>query len=191
MQEDIKLIKRAQNGDTAAFEELIYKYDRQVLNIAASFRNNTEDAKDIYQEVFLKVYKGLKNFQFKSEFSTWLYRITANVCITNKSKQERHNTDSLDRQYGSEEDSATLGDSIAGDSSTDKQAVSSDLAEHIKKAVEKLPPQQKLALTLKYYQGFKIKEIAEMLNCAEGTVKRYLFTAANKLREDLKYILES
>ena len=87
MHEDYKLIKNAQDGDMGAFEQLLYRYDRHVLNIAYSFRNNEDDAKDIYQEVFIRVHKGLKNFQFKSEFSTWLYRITTNVCISFKRKQ--------------------------------------------------------------------------------------------------------
>jgi RNA polymerase sigma-70 factor (ECF subfamily) len=76
---DNQLIINAQKGDMAAFEELVYRYDRHVMNIAKSFRNNDDDAKDIYQEVFLRVYRGLKNFQFKSEFSTWLYRIK--LCV--------------------------------------------------------------------------------------------------------------
>ena len=71
---DTQLILKAQQGDMSAFEELVYRYDRQVLNIAKSFRNSDDDAKDIYQEVFIRVFRGIKNFQFKSEFSTWLFQ---------------------------------------------------------------------------------------------------------------------
>ena len=83
------LILNAQKGDSAAFEELIYRYDKNVLSIALRFVKNNDDAKDIYQEVFLRVFRGLKNFKFKSEFSTWLYRITTNVCLTYKQKQKK------------------------------------------------------------------------------------------------------
>ena len=190
--DDNKLIIDAQRGNMQAFEQLIYKYDRHVLNIAKSFRNNEDDAKDIYQEVFIRVFKGLKNFQFKSEFSTWLFRITTNVCITYENKKKRHSHDSIDRKVGSDEDESTgtLADFIPGGSQTDSRAVGTDLSVHINRALEKLPSQQKMVFTLKYFQDYKIREIAEMMQCAEGTVKRYLFTATNKMREQLKGVFE-
>lgn len=186
LQDDNSLIKRAQKGDNKAFQELVFRYDRHVLNIAASFRNCEEDARDIYQEVFMRVFKGLKNFQFRSEFSTWLYRITTNVCITYKSKSDRHTHDSLDREIGhDEDDKTTLSDFIAGEDRTDNQAVDSDISKYINLALDTLPSQQKMAFTLKFYEGYKIREISEMMNCTEGTIKRYLFTATNKIREKL------
>ncbi|MCF8243309.1 MAG: sigma-70 family RNA polymerase sigma factor [Melioribacteraceae bacterium] len=189
--DDNQLILQAQKGSMEAFEKLVYKYDRHVLNIAHSFRNNEDDAKDIYQEVFMRVYKGLQNFRFRSEFSTWLYRITTNVCITFQTRKKRHSHDSIDREIGFDEsDSAKMSDMIAGDSSTDEDIFRSELAAQINTALDKLPPQQKMAFTLKYYDGYKIKEIAEMMNCAEGTIKRYLFTATNKMKFDLKNLIE-
>ncbi|MDQ7818612.1 MAG: RNA polymerase sigma factor [Melioribacteraceae bacterium] len=184
---DNQLIQNAQKGDMAAFERLVYKYDRHVLNMAKSFRNSDDDAKDIYQEVFIRVYRGLKSFQFKSEFSTWLYRITANVCITYQNKRKQH--DSIDREIGiDDEDRTTFADQLPGELRTDDSAVGSDLSKHINRALETLPPQQKMAFTLKYYQDYKIKEIADIMQCNEGTIKRYLFTATNKMRERLKGI---
>lgn len=186
---DNQLILNAQKGDVAAFEELVYRYDRHVLNIAKSFRNNEDDAKDIYQEVFIRVFRGLKNFQFKSEFSTWLYRITTNVCISYQ--RSRKNFESIDKEIsGGDEDSTTFADNIKSDSITDNAAVGSDIAKHINKALDTLPPQQKMAFTLKFYQEYKIKEIAEIMQCNEGTIKRYLFTATNKMRELLKGLKE-
>jgi len=172
----------------AAFEQLICRYDRHVLNIAKSFRNSDDDAKDIYQEVFLRVFRGLKNFQFKSEFSTWLYRITANVCITMHSRKKNH--ESIDRVIDfNEDEGTTVADLISSDDKTDSRTIGSDLSKHINKALDTLPPQQKMAFTLKYYQEYKIKEIAKIMQCTEGTVKRYLFTAANKMRFQLKGIV--
>lgn len=192
MQDDNTLIQKAKSGDMAAFEQLLYRYDRHVLNIAYSFRNSEDDAKDIYQEVFIRVYKGLKNFEFRSEFSTWLYRIATNVCISYKRRENRYDTDSLDASvYEDDESSVKLSDLIEGESTTDDLAVSSDYSKHINRALNRLPAQQKLAFTLKYYQGYKVKEIAEMMQCAEGTIKRYLFNAVNKMREQLKGIIEN
>jgi RNA polymerase sigma-70 factor (ECF subfamily) len=182
---DNQLIINAQKGDMEAFEQLVYKYDRHVLNIAKSFRNSEDDAKDIYQEVFIRVYRGLKNFQFKSEFSTWLFRITTNVCISHNRGKKQH--DSIDREIGNDEDTiTTFADQLSGELRTDDKAVGSDLAGHINKAMNELPAQQKMAFTLKFYQDYKIKEIADIMQCNEGTIKRYLFTATNKMREKLK-----
>ena len=84
---DNELIIKAQNGEVLALEELIYRYDKMVLRIAMKYTGDSDDAKDIYQEVFIRVYKNLSGFQFKSEFSTWLFRIATNVCINFKRKQ--------------------------------------------------------------------------------------------------------
>ncbi len=190
-QNDFELIKKAQKGDMAAFEELVYRYDKHVLNIAKSFRNDDDDAKDIYQEVFLRVFKSLKNFRFQSEFSTWLFRITTNVCITYQSKKKREDHESIDKEVNVYEDeSTTFSQQLPGNDMTDTLTFSNDLSKHINKALETLPPQQKMAFTLKYYNDYKIREIAEMMKCNEGTVKRYLFTATGKMRHQLKRIID-
>jgi RNA polymerase sigma factor (sigma-70 family) len=97
----------------------------------------------------------------------------------------------LDREISRDEDeSVKLSDYISGNEAADSFALSSELSEHIQSAVDQLPPQQKLAFILKHYEGYKIREISDMLNCAEGTVKRYLFTATNKLKEKLDFLSE-
>ena len=185
---DNQLIINAQKGDMSAFEELVYRYDRNVLNIAKSFRNNDDDAKDIYQEVFMRVFRGLKNFQFKSEFSTWLFRITTNVCITHQSRKKIH--DSIDKEvYNDEDNISTLADTLTDNSFTDNLAVGKDISKYINKALDELPPQQKMVFTLKYFEEYKIREIADMMQCTEGAVKKYLFTATHKMRGRLKNIL--
>jgi len=187
---DSELILEAQRGDMKAFEELLEKYDRSVMNIAYSYRNSEDDAKDIYQEVFMRVFKGLKNFKFNSEFSTWLFRITTNVCITYHRKMKRHNHESLDKNtFNSDEESQKISDTIEGEYFTDSRAICSDLSDTILDSLNELPPQQKLVFTLKHYEGYKIREIAEMLKCSDGTIKRYLFTATNKMREKLKHLV--
>jgi RNA polymerase sigma-70 factor, ECF subfamily len=184
---DYQLIINAQKGDMAAFEELVYRHDKHVLNIAKSFRNSDEDAKDIYQEVFLRVYRGLKNFQFKSEFTTWLFRITTNVCITHQTRTKSY--DSIDRELSNDEDSATtFADTLTDGKSTDEMAVGSDISKYVKNALDDLPPKQKLAFTLKYYEEYKIREIAVMMQCTEGAVKKYLFMATHRMRDKLKKI---
>jgi RNA polymerase sigma-70 factor (ECF subfamily) len=185
--EETELIKKAQHGDRASFEELIYKYDRGVLSLAYSYANDQEDAKDIYQDVFLRVFKGLKKFEFRSEFSTWLYRITVNVALTHKTKKGKYSYASLDEEIsGADGETKLAYETVADDSSSDERAISSDISGNIKRAIEKLSPQQKLVFTLKHFEEYKINEIAEMMNISTGTVKNYLFNATLKMREYLK-----
>ena len=190
MQDDNQLILSAQNGDNVAFEQLVLKYDRHVLNIAYGYRNNQDDADDIYQEVFLRVHKGLKNFQARSKFSTWLYRITVNVCIEFKRKERVRQHESLDYTGSDEENPTSYEATIDSGLRTDKSTLDNEMNNLIQSEVNKLPQQLKMAFTLKYYQGLKIKEISRIMNCTEGTVKSYLFTSSRKLRTKLKPILE-
>lgn len=185
--EEIELIKNAQHGDMASFEKLIYQYDRNVLSLAYSYINNQDDAKDIYQEVFLRVFKGLKKFEFRSEFSTWLYRITVNVALTYRTKKNKYSYASLDEeQPDSEGGNRYTYETIEGDSTSDGRAIGSDIAENINEALEKLSPQQKMVFSLKHFEEYKIREIAEMMNISDGTVKNYLFNATLKMREYLQ-----
>ncbi len=190
MLDDNQLIDKAQKGDHVAFEQLVMKYDRHVLNIAYGYRNNQDDADDIYQEVFLRVHKGLKNFQARSKFSTWLYRITVNVCIEFKRKEKVRQHESLDNIGDDEENPISYESTIDSGLRTDKSTLDNEMNSLIQSEVNKLPQQLKMAFTLKYYQGLKIKEISKMMNCTEGTIKSYLFTSSRKLREKLKPILE-
>ncbi len=179
------LILNAQKGDAAAFEELIYRYDKNVLSIALKFVKNSDDAKDIYQEVFLRVFRGLKNFRFKSEFSTWLYRVTTNVCLTYKQKQRKHSYVSIDND--DEESSENFGPFEDENSFTpDKILNDSEISKHVNNALDNLSSRQKMVFILKHYEGYKIKEIAEIVKVGEGTVKKYLFEAVHKLRDQLQ-----
>jgi RNA polymerase sigma-70 factor, ECF subfamily len=100
---DTDLIIQMKKGSMDAFEQLVQRYDRRVLTIAAGYVNSADDAKDIFQEVFLRVYKGLPKFEHRSEFSTWLFRITTNVCLSHRSRDKRHLHTSLDQQRETED----------------------------------------------------------------------------------------
>lgn len=182
---DTDLILRAKGGDMAAFEQLVHRYDNHVLSMAASYVNNAEDAKDIYQEVFLRVYRGLKKFELRSEFSTWLYRIATNVCLSHRSRRKRHSHAAI---HGEEGDDETHG--LESDARSDSPALGAEISEHIEEALNSLSPKQRMVFTLKHYEEYKIREIAQMMKCTEGTVKRYLFTATRKMREQLKHMYE-
>ena len=184
-QQETELIIRAQNGNNAAFEELIYNYDKKVLALAMKYVKNEDDAKDIYQDVFIRVFRGLKKFKFNSEFSTWLYRIVVNVCLTYKTRSNKREFVSIYPDTENEENQNT-GHEIEDDQSVPDRAVtSSEISEHINSALETLSPRQKMIFILKHYEGYKLKEIAQMLQCGEGTIKKYLFDAVRKMRTQL------
>ncbi len=185
---DSELITQAKSGNDSAFEELIFRYDRSVLAIAFKFVHNSDDAKDIYQEVFIRVYKGLKNFEMKSEFSTWLYRIVTNVCLSNKSRSKKQLYVSIDEQNESEDDESVNVELADNEMDPAELMANLDLSDIIQDAVDSLSSKQRMTFILKHYEGYKIREISDMLNCKEGTVKKYLFDAIRNLRKKLKPI---
>jgi RNA polymerase sigma-70 factor (ECF subfamily) len=187
MQEhDTDLIKRAQQGDMSAFEQLVFRHDKQVIGIAARYTTNAEDAKDIYQEVFIRVYRNIRRFRFKSDFATWVHRITVNVCLTHKARARRGWHISIDGNEGDDDNDAHGAIVLRADTTApDDAAHSAHMTDQIMTAVAMLSPQQKLVFTLKYLEGYTLKEIAGMMHCAEGTIKRYLFTATARVRAQL------
>jgi RNA polymerase sigma-70 factor (ECF subfamily) len=180
---DNELIINANKGDVLALEELIYRYDKMVLRLAMKYTGDSDDAKDIYQEVFIRVYKSLSSFQFKSEFSTWLFRITSNVCISFKRKYKKQNHLSLNDEENTGYISTITEDEVL---SPDNVFVNSEHGEKINNALNTLSPNQKISFLLKHYEGYKIREIADMMNCKEGTIKKYLFEAVRKLKTQLE-----
>ena len=187
---DFELVLQAKKGDDAAFEELVYRYDRTVLSIALKYISDEDDAKDIYQEVFIRVFRGLKKFEMRSEFSTWLFRITTNVCLTYMSRRKEHLKYSLSRKQENEFEEKSM-ELIDESSNLDEIIDSVDLGDLVNDAVESLSPKQRMIFILKHYEGYKIREIALMINCKEGTVKKYLFDAVRNLRKKLKPVYES
>ena len=187
---DFELIDKAKQGSDSAFEELVYRYDKSVLSIALKYANDTDDAKDIYQEVFIRVFRGLKKFEMRSEFSTWLFRITTNVCLTYKSRKKNHLSLSFSSRNESGNDEGQI--ELRDENSNLKEIIDfSDLGDFVNNAVESLSSKQKMAFVLKHYQGYKIREIAQMMNCKEGTIKKYLFDAIRNLRKKLKPVYDT
>lgn len=185
---DTELIRLAQGGDANAFEQLVFRHDRKVLSIAAQYVASADDAKDIYQEVFIRVYRNIRRFRFQSEFSTWLHRITVNVCLTHSARSRRSGrkatqADSVDDEGNGEPAGI---DQILPDGLAEGEQI----RRQIQEALLTLSPKLKMVVTLRHQEGYKLREIASMMGCSTGTVKRYLFTATRRLRDQLKYLNE-
>jgi RNA polymerase sigma-70 factor (ECF subfamily) len=189
-QPDLDLIRSAQQGSNTAFEQLVYKYDRQVLTIAGRFVQTSDDAKDIYQDVFIRVYHGIKKFRFESDFSTWLHRITVNVCMTHVARKKR-NPVLRHSGGGDEDDNDNHGEIPDTAGSPEELSHAIGIQERIAGGMEALSPNQRTAFTLKYIQDYSIKDIAAMMNCSEGNVKKHLFVATRRMREQLKDVKHS
>jgi RNA polymerase sigma-70 factor (ECF subfamily) len=187
---DTELIEKAQGGDWSAFGELIRRHDAAVLTLAARFVQNADDAKDVYQEVLIRVYRGLPSFRGDSQFATWLHRITVNVCLSFVRQKKRRGPFSSeatdeDVEGGGREADEPVSDAIA----PDRRAMDSEIRERITRALQILSPRQRMVFTLYHDQEYTLKEIAESLRCGEGTVKRYLYDATRAMRRELNDLL--
>ena len=175
------LIRKAQRGNLNAFESLVSLYDARVMGLIYNMLNNTEDARDIYQDVFLKVYKSIHKFRFQSEFYTWLYRIVVNTCINFRKRRSKRMNESIDNFIETTDNNWKLVSS--GDIPNPEQnLLNKELDTKIQKSIELLSNKQKTVFILRHYQGHKLSEIAEIMNCSEGTVKNYMFRAVQKMK---------
>src|SRR5437868_4875099 len=171
--DDSALIREAQQGNTAAFEELVRQYDRAVLRHAVHLTGSEQDGQDIYQEAFLRAYINLARFRFECSFYTWIYRIVTNLSLDflrQKSSRGRDLTSTVSADGEQQQVVDNIADSRPG-ASPDKSLVRRELRETILRALERLSPRERIVFELKHYQGLKLRTVAGMLNTTEGTIK--------------------
>ena len=184
---DAELIRAAQQGDQAAFEELVRQYDQPVLRLALHLTGSEQEAQDIYQEAFLKVYRNLSSFRFECSFYTWIYRIVSNLCMDYlRRKQVRKEDPSVRTSSDGEEFDLLeqVPDERSG-ASPEQDLVRRELSKRIARALTKLSPRERVVFEMKHYQGLKLRTIGEALNTTEETAKNTLFRATQKLRAAL------
>jgi RNA polymerase sigma-70 factor (ECF subfamily) len=190
---DADLIRAAQQGDRAAFEELVRQYDQPVLRLALHLTGSEQEAKDVYQEAFLKVYRNLGSFRFECSFYTWIYRIVSNLCMDYLRRKQVRKEDPSVRVSSDGEEFDLLDqvpDERAG-ASPEQDLMRRELGKRIARALTKLSPRERMVFEMKHYQGLKLRTIGEALNTTEETAKNTLFRATQKLRAalaDLKQV---
>jgi len=182
--DDSVLIREAQRGNRAAFEELVRQYDQAVLRLALRLTASEHDAQDVYQEAFLKAYRNLGSFRFECSFYTWIYRIVTNLCLDHLRKKKVRKEDSgvTANEDGSE---YSLLDQVADERSganPERDLMRRELGKKIGLALNRLTPRERTVFELKHYQGLKLRTIGEMLQTTEETAKNTLFRATQKLR---------
>jgi len=177
-----ELIQAAKNGDNRAFDELVRLYDRRILQVAHGIMGNMQDAYDAYQEGVIRAYRKLHTFRSDSSFGTWLTRIVINQALNMKKKWHRKHGISLEE--AGESSPALFRDDR---SQADEVLLSHELSAEIRESLNLLSDRERSVFVLKHMHGYRLREIAVMIDCAEGTVKNYLFRATQKLREALHH----
>jgi RNA polymerase sigma-70 factor (ECF subfamily) len=188
-EEERQLVRLAQSGEEAAFEELIRRHQQRVFGLVSGILRRREDVEDVVQQVFLKVFVSLKRFDQRAAFSTWLYKISVNECWDYlRKKKVRPLVYEADL---SEEQVSRLDGVVSADQ---PQASSSDRAEArdlLERMMEKLPEQDRELLVLKEVEGFSVQELAEILDLNVNTVKVRLFRARARLMDVYRRRLHS
>ena len=175
---DSEVIRRVLDGETAAFELLVRRHQQTIFRLALRMTRNAEDARDLAQEAFVQAYRSLAGFGGHSSFSTWLYRIAMNLCLNHL-------------KGGRREDPAEVDGAVADDRDDALATLLEDERDRaLATAIEQLPPQQRATLTLRVHQGLSHREIAEVLDCAEGTAKANYFHAIRALQRKLETFRE-
>ncbi len=184
------LIDQARGGDTRAFSALVGMYQERAVRTAYSFVGNFEDARDIAQEAFVKAYENLDKFKEESRFYTWFYRILANACKDHLRKKNvrKHLSFWTGRIDDDEPDPALNLPSTA--KNAPEELINRELGEHIYKAMDKLPFQQRHAFVLRYLEGLSLEEIAEKMGLSLGAVKATLWQAGQKMKKSLGYLMQ-
>jgi len=182
--DDTILIREAQRGNRAAFEELVRHYDQAVLRLALHLTGTEHDAQDVYQDAFLKAYKNIGSFRFECSFYTWIYRIVTNLCLDHLRKKTVRKEDApvaKDGNGGEYDLLDQVADGRAG-ANPERDLMRRQLGARISGALEKLTPRERMVFELKHYHGLKLRTVGEILHTTEETAKNTLFRATQKLR---------
>lgn len=184
--EEAAWIRAAQAGDQGAFERLVRAYDRSVLRLAMNLLRSEEDAYDVYQETFLRVYRNLHAFRFDCNFQTWLYRIVSNLCVDllRKRKVRREESPVVETAEGPRDRLEGYQEARAqGD--PQRALLSRELGRRIEQVLAGLTPRERMVFELRHYQGMRLRAIGEVLGTTEEAAKTFLFRATQKMRAAL------
>jgi RNA polymerase sigma-70 factor (ECF subfamily) len=179
---DESLVVQAQKGDRKAFEELVERYKQKAYRIAFDFTRDREEAKDLSQEAFLRAFTHLDRFDKRSTFYTWLYRILVNLCLDHRRRGQRVAWQTFEEKDGKMAEEKQIANPT---SSPERQTMSGEISRKIGAALKLPPSKQRTAFLLKNHEGLSIREIAKVMQTAEGTVKTHIHRAVTALRQSL------
>ena len=178
--EDRELVFQFKQGSQQAFSQIVHRYQKPIFKLAYGFCQDQDDAMEIVQETFMRVYQKIDRFDDESSFSNWIYRVARNLCIDyhRKFKKRRLSNQDMYRHLREEQDQRIELD-------PEKQAAQSLVKEKIKDSVHLLPKQQKLVFILRNFEHLKFREISDVLGISVGTAKSLHHRALNQLKKEV------
>jgi len=181
-------IERARSGDSDAFRLLVEQHSRAIFRLAFRMTGNEQDAEDVVQETFLRAYRQLANYEARSSFSTWLYRIASNYSLDLIRMRKRHEEK---RERGSSETLDILQSIPEARPGPDRIVYSGQVTERVNSALNELSAQERTAFVLRHFEGMSIEEIGQALGTGANATKHSIFRAVQKLRRSLEPVVGS
>lgn len=185
---DQELVKRVQNGEKAAFDILVRKYEHKLANVISRYIRDSSEVMDVSQEAFIKAYRALPNFRGDSAFYTWLYRIAINTAKNYLvAAGRRPPRDDIDARDAEQFDSAA---GLREYATPDRVAMRSELATAIQDAIDALPDELRMAIVLRELEGLSYEEIAGAMDCPIGTVRSRIFRARDAIDKRIRPLID-
>lgn len=179
---DEELVELAQRGDEDSFNQLVIRWERPIYALAYRTLGREDDARDVCQEAFLRAYRALRGFKGQAKFSSWLYRITLNLCRDWMRKQRRTPVSQVPEGIELSDLAGEAPDAV----SVEDLVARREMSAAVSKVMAMLPEEQRTAIILKEYHGLTFQEIADMLGCPLSTVKTRLYQGLTVLRRNLQ-----
>lgn len=185
---DQLLVERVQQGDKKAFELLVAKYHRKIIRLISRLIRDHAEVEDVAQDAFIKAYRALPQFRGESAFYTWLYRIAVNTAKNYLATQGRRPSSASDIDNEEAETFADA-DQLRDINTPESMLHTRQIADTVNRAMESLPEELRVAITLREIEGLSYEEIAEAMECPIGTVRSRIFRAREAIAEKLRPLL--
>lgn len=184
LEADKELVNRVKNGDKAAFDLLVIKYQSRIINLAMRFVRNHADAMDVTQEAFIKAYRAMPNFRGDSAFYTWLYRIAVNTAKNFLAVQANKRFPGVEQDLA-EMEQIDQGTALKELENPENMLLTHEIQETVARAIENLPEDLKIAITLRELEGLSYEDIAVAMDCPIGTVRSRIFRAREAIDKQI------
>lgn len=181
---DQKIIKLCKKNKREGFELLFKRYERYIYTICYSYTYSQQDALDLVQEIFLRIYRSFEKVDEDKPLAPWIKKITVNTCINFK-RDNKNKASELSINSSTDENDGTLEDIVPDSGLTEDKVVYLDTKKTLEESIKELPEEVKMAVLLRHIKGLSYNEIAELMSCPVGTIKTYLFRGKKLLKESL------